>query len=38
LAQQLAGSGVTGPGTHALAGRSSVLHNCKGYNCSICDT
>jgi len=37
-AQQLAGSGATGPGTHAGAGRSSVLHNCKGFNCSICGT
>jgi putative FmdB family regulatory protein len=37
LAQQLAGAGITGPGTHAKAGRSSVLHNCKGYNCSICE-
>lgn len=38
LAQQLAGAGITGPGTHAGSARSSVLHNCKGYNCSICDT
>ncbi|WP_334188853.1 FmdB family zinc ribbon protein [Noviherbaspirillum sp.] len=38
LAEQLAGMGATGPGSHAKAGRSSVLHNCKGFNCSICDT
>ncbi|MBK4737045.1 FmdB family zinc ribbon protein [Noviherbaspirillum pedocola] len=36
LAQQLAGEGITGPGTKAGAARSSVLHNCKGYHCSIC--
>lgn len=37
-AEQLAGAGATGPGTQAGAGRSSVLHNCKGHSCSICDT
>ncbi|MCP1573035.1 putative FmdB family regulatory protein [Herbaspirillum rubrisubalbicans] len=37
-AEQLAGQGATGPGTHAGAGRSSVLHNCKGHSCSICAT
>jgi len=37
-AEQLAGRGATGPGTQARAGRSSVLHNCKGHSCSICDT
>ena len=37
-AEQLAGAGVAGPGAHAGAGRSSVLHNCKGYSCSICAT
>lgn len=36
--EQLAGNGASGPGTHAGAGRSSVLHNCKGFNCSICGT
>lgn len=34
--EQLAGQQVTGPGTHKNAGRSSVLHNCKGMNCSVC--
>jgi putative FmdB family regulatory protein len=37
-AEQLAGMGAGGPGAHAGAGRSSVLHNCKGFNCSICDS
>jgi putative FmdB family regulatory protein len=37
-AQQLAGQGAAGPGAHAGAGRSSVLHNCKGHSCSICAT
>ncbi|MDB5992416.1 MAG: hypothetical protein JWQ10_3819 [Herbaspirillum sp.] len=37
-AEQLAGMGAGGPGAHAGAARSSVLHNCKGFNCSICDT
>lgn len=37
-AEQLAGMGVTGPGTHAGSARSSVLHNCKGFNCSLCKT
>lgn len=37
-AEQLAGEQAGGPGTHAGAGRSSVLHNCKGFNCSICGT
>lgn len=35
-AEQLAGNGVAGPGMQTGAGRSSVLHNCKGFNCSIC--
>lgn len=35
-AEQLAGQNVTGPGTHTNSPRGSVLHNCKGYNCSIC--
>jgi hypothetical protein len=34
--EQLTGAGVTGPGTRAGAGRSSVLHVCKGGNCSLC--
>lgn len=34
--EQLAGNGVGGPGTRVGASRSSVLHNCKGFNCSIC--
>lgn len=37
-AEQLAGRRAAGPGTHTGAGRSSVLHNCKGHSCSICDT
>jgi putative FmdB family regulatory protein len=37
-AEQLAGQGAGGPGAHAGGARSSVLHNCKGFNCSICDT
>ncbi|TCM68629.1 putative FmdB family regulatory protein [Acinetobacter calcoaceticus] len=35
-AEQLAGPLVTGPGTHKNAARNSVLHNCKGVNCSVC--
>lgn len=34
--EQLAGAGVAGPGLSAGAGRDSVLHNCKGFNCSMC--
>ncbi|MDY7579186.1 zinc ribbon domain-containing protein [Herbaspirillum sp. RTI4] len=37
-AEQLAGMGAGGPGAHAGSARSSVLHNCKGFNCSVCDT
>jgi len=37
-AEQLAGQHAAGPGAHAGAGRSSVLHNCKGHSCSICAT
>ena len=37
-AQQLAEAVQPAPATHAGAGRSSVLHNCKGFNCSICGT
>lgn len=37
-AEMLAGAGVAGPGTSTRPVRSSVLHNCKGHNCSICDT
>jgi putative FmdB family regulatory protein len=37
-AEQLAGAGADGPGAHAGASRSSVLHNCKGFNCSMCGT
>ena len=33
--QQLAGPQVTGPGTQRST-RSSVLHQCKGPNCSVC--
>lgn len=35
-AEQLAGQQAAGPGAHAGAGRSSVLHNCKGHSCSLC--
>jgi putative FmdB family regulatory protein len=37
-AEVLAGAGVSGPGTSKRAIRSSVLHNCKGHDCSICET
>ena len=37
LAEQLAGNGITGPGTKKNALRSSVLHNCKGIQCSVCE-
>ncbi len=33
--QQLAGSGVSGPGTRRKT-RTSVLHQCIGPNCSVC--
>ncbi|MCU4412723.1 zinc ribbon domain-containing protein [Acinetobacter sp. WU_MDCI_Axc73] len=36
MAEQLAGPLVTGPGTQQNASKSSVLHNCKGVNCSVC--
>lgn len=35
-AEQLAGQGISGPGSAKGAARSSVLHNCKGMNCSVC--
>ena len=35
-AEELTGPGVHGPGTRKSAMKSSVLHNCKGFNCSIC--
>lgn len=35
-AEQLTGAGAGGPGTRAGAARSSVLHVCKGGNCSLC--
>lgn len=35
-AQQLAGAGAAGPGIEKNAARNSVLHNCKGMNCSVC--
>ena len=37
LVEQLAGNGITGPGTKKNAMRSSVLHNCKGVQCSVCE-
>lgn len=36
-AEQLAGRGVGGEGTSTRRIRNSVLHNCKGQNCSICE-
>lgn len=36
-AEQLAGRGVGGQGTSTRRIRNSVLHNCKGHSCSICD-
>lgn len=36
-AEQLAGPLVVGPGTHKNSSRNSVLHNCRGVNCSICE-
>ncbi|MFW1752824.1 FmdB family zinc ribbon protein [Acinetobacter wanghuae] len=36
-AEQLAGPLVEGPGTSKNSARSSVLHNCRGVNCSLCD-
>jgi putative FmdB family regulatory protein len=35
-AEQLTGAGAGGPGTRTGAKRSSVLHVCKGGNCSLC--
>jgi hypothetical protein len=35
-AEQLTGAGAAGPGTRATAARSSVLHVCKGGDCSLC--
>ena len=35
-AEQLAGPLVAGPGTQSNSPKSSVLHNCKGINCSVC--
>lgn len=35
-AEQLAGKDISGPGTEKNAARNSVLHNCKGMNCSVC--
>lgn len=36
-AERLAGKGVAGQGTSTRRIRNSVLHNCKGHSCSICD-
>ncbi|MBC7499794.1 MAG: zinc ribbon domain-containing protein [Herminiimonas sp.] len=36
-AERLAGNGVAGQGTSTRKIRNSVLHNCKGHSCSICD-
>lgn len=35
-AEQLAGPLVGGPGTQKNVVASSVLHHCKGMNCSVC--
>ncbi len=35
-AEQLAGPATGGPGTSAKASRSTILHVCKGFQCSIC--
>ncbi len=35
-AEQLTGAPTVGPGMRAGASRSSVLHVCKGGNCSLC--
>ncbi|ENX59107.1 MULTISPECIES: FmdB family zinc ribbon protein [Acinetobacter] len=36
-AEQLAGPLVEGPGTSKKSARTSVLHNCRGVNCSLCE-
>ena len=36
-AEQLAGPLVGGPGTQKNSARNSVLHNCRGVNCSLCE-
>ncbi|MCU0867979.1 MAG: zinc ribbon domain-containing protein [Burkholderiales bacterium] len=36
--ETLTGAPVTGPGTNPGASRSSVLHVCRGMNCSLCGT
>lgn len=36
-AERLAGNGVAGQGTSTRRIRNSVLHNCKGHSCSICE-
>lgn len=36
--EELTGQRAGGPGTNPKAKRTSVLHACKGYNCSICKT
>lgn len=36
--EELTGQRAGGPGTNPNAKRTSVLHTCKGYNCSICAT
>lgn len=35
-AEQLAGPLVSGPGMQKNAVANSVLHNCRGINCSVC--
>jgi len=36
-AEQLAGRDAGGPGTSAKSGRSTILHVCKGFQCSVCN-
>lgn len=35
-AEQLAGPATGGPGTSAKSSRSTILHVCKGFQCSVC--
>ena len=36
--EELTGQRAGGPGTNPNASRTSVLHTCRGFNCSICKT
>ncbi len=35
-AEQLAGPATGGPGTSPKSARSTILHVCKGFQCSVC--